>query len=141
MEFTPIPELDGYFMTDSVAVWHEIKGEKRYLRPYHRKSGREFYVKVWQDGWRKTVAVSTLAKRTFGPPEPAMPEEAKRLPDFPDYRFHMHRGIMRVFKEGRELFASRHPRSNTPRFTLVDYNGKRSTVSDKRLQELFVNTF
>ncbi len=141
MEFTPIPNLEGYYMSDSVAVWHEVRGKKVYLRPYMSSTGLNFYVKVWEDGRRRSVAVKTLAKRTFGPHDMLMPDDTKRLPDYPAYRFHIHRGIMRVFKDGKEIFASRHPKSETPRFTLTNYDGKRSTVSDETLKVMFANSF
>ena len=128
-------------MTDSVAVWHEFRGKKVYLRPFHRKSGREFYVKVWKDGRRTTLSVKTLAHRTFGGVQTLMPDTTKRIPDYPAYRFNMDNGKMRVFRDDKEVFASSYPRALHPRFTLVNYDGKRSTVSDESLKVMFVNSF
>lgn len=130
MQLRPVPNHEGYFMSDPVSLYRDRNGEITYVVPY-RRDGRNntFYVNIWRGGKRTTKAIDTLAVKTF-PELYAYPEGTPiSLAEFPNYLFFFVNEDIQVFKNARRLRFRRHPRGRQDYVTLVDYTGKRAPIS------------
>jgi hypothetical protein len=122
-------------MSDPVSLYRERKGEIVYVAPY-RREGRNstFYVNIWHEGKRTTKSIDALAVATF-PEEYAYPDSPPiKLAEFPKYLFFCEGDDVQVFKNAYRLRFRRHPRGRQDYVTLVDYAGKRTTISSGALK-------
>lgn len=137
MELTPIPNLEGYYMSDAVSVFKLKNGKPDPVYPFHRKREEQcFYVRVWFNGKRTVRSINRLAEQTFGMMAEPVCDSKIRLPEYPSYSFFVKNGHVRVFKGPREITANRHPRGKQNYFSLVDYTGKRSSVQESTLRNM-----
>jgi len=140
MDYTPIPEFDGYFMQDAVGVFKKRNDKYVYVKPHPRKGARDFYVNLVKDGKHVIRSLKSLAWATFQAPATPM-GTSRGIPDFPSYSFYEEGAVVKVFKNGKPMTIRKSPNRKEPYYVLTDYAGVRKLVSMTTIHIMFVNSF